>query len=198
MLAYRDDIHEYRFNGAVIPHVTGVLKGLVDYSHIAPDVLANAQEEGKRQHKLVELECKQGPLDPNDIHEFWRPHLFAFRTMVAETGFKLLNSERQVYHPIYGYAGTLDLAGPIFDDEAIIDLKRSLYGGPVIGLQLAAYENALRAEQKVRKPRRRYALRLKPGSTPPYQLKEYADENDFGVFLSLLKVQRWKEQYNRE
>lgn len=192
--------HEYRYDGKLVPHVTGVLKPLVDYSYIAPDVLERARELGVRQHKLIELECKEG-LDPQALGEYWRPHLAAFRTMVAETGFKLINSERQIYHRVFGYAGTLDLEGVLYDEDAVIDVKRSLYAGPVIGLQLDAYREARNLERKGeerRKPiKARYALQILPGAKPPYKLTPYDDAEDFGVFLSLLKLSRWKEKYGR-
>jgi hypothetical protein len=201
VLTFNEAIHEYRWNGAVLPHVTGVLAGLVDYSRIDAEDLARAQEEGRRQHKLIELEC-QGGLALAALDPYWQPHLAAFRTCVAETGFRIIASERKVRHPVYGYAGTLDMEAELFDAEAILDLKRSFYGGPVIGLQLAAYleaRNAERAREGFKKKlKKRYALRLVPGSKPPYRLKEYTDDEDFGVFLGLLKTQRWKEKYSRE
>lgn len=193
--------HEYRYDGAMVPHVTGILKPLVDYSQIPEEKLERARVLGVRQHKLIELECREGIEDPMSLGEYWRPHLAAFRTMVAETGFKLLHSERQVYHRTFGYAGTLDLEGILFDEDAIIDVKRSLYAGPVIGLQLDAYREARNAERKGETRRtaikRRYALQIKPGTKPPYKLTPYDDNEDFGVFLSLLKISRWKDKYGR-
>ena len=200
-LTFKEDGHRYFWDGQPIPNVTRILAGLVDFSFVKAEDLARAQEEGKAQHKLVELECKGG-LDVNVLDPYWKPHLAAFRACVAETGFKIIASERKVRHPIYGYAGTLDMEAELFSAEAILDLKRSFYGGPVIGLQLAAYleaRNAERAREGTKKKlKKRYALRLLPGSKPPYRLKEYTDDEDFGVFLGLLKTQRWKEKYSRE
>jgi hypothetical protein len=201
VLTFNEALHEYRWNGAVLPHVTGILAGLIDFSFVKAEDLERARAEGIAQHKLIELECKGG-LDVNALDPYWKPHLAAFRTCVAETGFKIIASERKVRHPTYGYAGTLDMEAELFDAEAILDLKRSFYGGPVIGLQLAAYleaRNAERARERItKKLKKRYALRLLPGSKPPYRLKEYTDAEDFGVFLGLLKTQRWKEKYSRE
>lgn len=198
MLSYDDAKHEYRWNGQVIPHVTGVLAPLIDYSMVDAEALARAIEIGKRTHKLVELECKEGVvierLDP-----YWRPYLAAFRTFVAETGFKLIASERQVFHHVYGFAGTLDLEGEMFGAAGIVDLKKTFSAGRATGPQLAAYLEA-RNEEKRRakqngKLKTRHALRLVPESKPPYRLKEFNDPDDFGCFVGLLKVQRWKEKH---
>lgn len=203
MLAFDEAKHEYRYQGQVVPHVTGILAPLVDFSMVDPEALERAREIGVRTHKLIELECKaEGGLDINALGDYWKPYLVAFRTFVAETGFKLHHSERKVHHGIYGYAGTLDLEGELFGDDAIIDAKRSFAGGAVIGLQIAAYREARNYERPKegnrKKVKRRFAMRLRPETTPPYQLKEFTDEDDFGVFLGLLKVQRWKERYDRE
>lgn len=203
MLAFDAEKHEYRWSGQPVPHVTGILAPLIDFSMIDPVVLERARELGQRTHKLIELECKTaGGIDITKLDPFWQPYLTAFRAFVAETGFKLQHSERPVFHKVYGYAGTLDLEGELFSDDAIIDVKKSFAGGAVIGLQVAAYREARNAERPGegvrRKIKRCFALRLKPGSTPAYQLREFTDEADFGVFLGLLKVQRWKERYDRE
>lgn len=198
MLTFDEAKHEYRWHGQVVPHVTGILAPLVDYSMVDPEDLARAQEFGRRQHRLVELECK-GDLDPDALDPFWRPHLFALRTCIAETGLRVLASERKVFHHVYGYAGQLDLEVAIYNDEGIIDVKKSFSAGRATGPQLAAYLEARNEERKrageKKKLRTRHALRLVPESKPPYRLKEFTDPDDFGCFVGLLKVQRWKEKH---
>lgn len=199
MLTYDDAKHEYRWNGAVVPHVTGVLAPLVDYSMVDADVMARAQELGTRTHRLVELECKQG-LDINKLDPFWQPYLRAWRTFVTETGFKLAHSERRIYHRLYGFAGTLDLEGEIFGKPGIVDLKKSFAAGPATGLQIAAYLEARndekRRDKEAGKLKTRHALRLCPDEKQTYRLKPFEDDDEFGVFLGLLKTQRWKEKHH--
>ena len=191
MLTFEEITHTYRWNGSVIPSVTQVLAPLTSYQHIAPDVLARAQEKGKAVHKLVELHAN-GDLDVETLPDWMRPVLVQWERFVADTGFKMLLSEHRVYHPQFCYAGTLDLYGSMNDEEAHIDVKRSFLAGPVIGYQLAGYQAALYASKKVGKKARRYALKLNENGH--YRLEPFADNADFNHFVTCLAFHRLKEK----
>jgi hypothetical protein len=198
MLTFDEPTHTYFWNKARVPNVTRVLKPLVDYSRIPPEVLDRARQEGVHIHKTVELYMKMD-LDEATLPEWLRPRLAAFKQFVKETGFILHGTEQKVYHHAHGYAGTLDLSGMLprlHKDAAILDVKRSLYAGPVIGLQVAAYleaDNDQRRREKRMKVKRRYALQLKPNGR--YALTEYKDEGDFTVFAGLLNAYKFCERH---
>jgi hypothetical protein len=198
MLTFDEPTHTYFWNKARVPNVTRVLKPLVDYSRIPPEVLERARQEGNHIHKMVELHMKQD-LDEATLPEWLRPRLAALKQFVKETGFILHGTEQKVYHHAHGYAGTLDLSGMLprlHKDAAILDVKRSLYAGPVIGLQVAAYleaDNDQRRREKRMKVKRRYALQLKPNGR--YALTEYKDEGDFTVFAGLLNAYKFCERH---
>jgi len=198
MLTFDEAAHVYYWQGKRVPNVTRVLKPLVDYSRIPPEVLERARQEGNAIHKLVELYMKQD-LDEATLPEWLLPRLDALKRFIEETGFILHGSEQKVYHQTHGYAGTLDLSGMLprlHGDAAILDVKRSLYAGPVIGLQLAAYleaDNDRRRREKQSKVKRRYALQLKPNGR--YALTEYKDEGDFTVFAGLLNAYKFCERH---
>lgn len=192
MLVFYEAEHKYFWNDRPVPNVTSILGPLYDLSMIPVDTLERARQEGVAMHKMVELDVR-GALDESTLPDWMVPRLAAWRKFVADTGFVCIESEYRVFHPIYQYAGTLDLFGTFRDGPAVfIDLKRSFAAGPVIGLQLAAYHEAYCAQQKVGKAANRYALRL--DDTQSYRLEPFSDKSDFGTFLALLTIQRWKEK----
>jgi hypothetical protein len=190
VLTFDPEAHLYRWNGLSVPNVTRVLAPIVDYSHIAPDVLELARQKGVAVHRMVELDVK-GDLDEEGLPDWMRPVLVQWRKFVAETGFRMLRSEYRVFHPTYRYASTLDLFGHVWDDVAFIDIKRSFAAGPAIGVQLAAYQEAYCAQEKVGKHAKRYALRL--SEVGPYRLEPFKSATDWQTFLALLTVHRWRE-----
>lgn len=198
MLTFEESSHTYRWNGVVVPNVTKIISPLTDYSHIPSATLARAQAEGIAVHKLVELDCKND-LNLDLLPEWLRPYFKAWCRFKDETGFECWDAERRFYNESLGYAGTLDLAGllpklPKVKGGAMIDVKRSLYAGPAIGLQTIAYEGGRNAlVPKDLRTSRRFALILKPDES--YRLPEFNDPDDRGAFLACLQQFRWKEKH---
>ena len=162
---------------------------------IPADNLEVARQRGVAVHKMVELDSK-GDLDEDKLPDWMRPVLVKWRLFLAESGFKLLESEYRVYSSYYKYAGTFDLFGVLRDHHVLIDIKRSFFAGPVIGMQTAAYSRALSEDELlddvVMKNTKRYALRL--NETGPYRLEQYTDKNDFQNFLTCLNFFRLQEK----
>lgn len=198
-LTFRPEDHTYWRNGVRVPNVTSVLAPLTDYSHIPVDTLDRAREEGVAVHKMVELHCKN---DLETVPEWMHGHHAAWLKFIADTGFECMDTEQRVYHDKFDYAGTLDLACvlpklPKVKDAALIDIKRSFYAGPVIGVQTAAYEDARnKAVPKDLRTRKRFALRLDGDGT--YRLQPYEDPADFSVFLASLTMYRWRQQHGKQ
>ena len=194
-LRFDPESHRYFWDDVHVPNVTSILSPLVDYARVPWAVLEKARQEGVAMHKMVELYVADD-LDEQALPEWLRPRLEAFQKFQAESGFKVEGSERRVYHVAHRYAGTLDLVGDMNGDLTVIDIKRSLFAGPAIGLQLAAYqeaENDRRKREKLPKATKRYALQLR--AKGDYKLEPYEDKNDFAVFLALLTLKRWRETH---
>lgn len=192
MLTFEASQHVYHWQGKRVPSVTQVLQPLSpDFAKMDPEVLERARNEGIAQHRMVELACKN---DLGPLPTWLEPYFAGWRKFVDETGFEFLTSEERVYHPMYGYAGTLDLSGKFPSGYCIIDLKRSFAAGAVVGLQLAAYKECIAAQLKQWKSAQRWALRLNADGT--YNMRQFSDEDDFGVFLALLKIQRYREKHS--
>lgn len=181
--------HQYYWNGSRCPNVTRILDPLTDYSMIPRATLEKAQQEGKDNHRMVSLHCK-GDLDEETLPQWLEPKLRGLKKFIADTGFQMLASEEMMYSPTYQIAGTLDIAGPMRSRPgcALIDVKRSLYAGRAIGLQLSAYAALWDETHPENRITNRYALVLKDGT---YQLTEFNDPRDRSVFLAALSMYRW-------
>lgn len=196
MLTFDEAAHAYFWDGKPVPNVTRIIAPLTDYSRIPPDKLAEAQRQGKHVHAMVEADCK-GTLV--DLPEWMVGHFNAWSRFKDETGFECWNSEKRVYHRKMGYAGTLDLEGllPKYKKSrapAVLDVKRSFYAGPAIGLQTFGYLDARNTEvPKDQRLQERYALQLRPDGT--YRLEPYTDRDDQAAFMACLQQLRWKGKH---
>ena len=146
-------------------------------------------------HRMVELFIHDD-LDEGALPAWLKPRLAAYQKFLTDTGFSCEASEHLVYHIAHEYAGRLDLIGTMNGDISVIDIKRSLFAGPAIALQLAAYqeaENDARKRAKLPKAKRRYALQLRANGR--YKLEPYEDQTDFAVFLAFLTAYKWRQQH---
>lgn len=179
--------HAYTVAGKRLPSVTQILSPLVDYSIVPRDVLERAQKLGTAVHRMTEL-YDLDDLDMDCLADELVPYLTAWIKFRAESGFVPETIEKRLYHPALRFAGTPDRSGLINGRRAVLDIKKMLTLGPVIGLQLAAYselfaKNGTQIED-------RYALGLRADGT--YRLAPFTDKGDWPVFLSLLTLRNWK------
>ena len=193
---FDEDTHTYTWNGVRVPNVTSILKPLVDLSRIPAEVLEKARQEGVAVHKMIDLDAA-GTLDVDALPEWMGPVYGAWCRFKEESGFTPLLSEYRGYHPTLRYAGTLDslcelpkLSG--WSGVSLIDVKRSLFAGPVIGLQLAAYKAIVESDKAMPKVARVGALAIKGGK---FVLEPYGDPSDFSVFLALLTLNNWRSKH---
>lgn len=192
MLAFDETTHTYTWNGSVVPSVTQILKPLTDYGMIPADKMETARQKGLAVHKMVELHAK-GDLDVETLPDWMRPVLVQWEKFVADTGFQIIFSEHRVYHPVFGYAGTLDIYGDARGGDMLVDVKRSFFAGPVIGLQLAGYKDALIKQEKVGGQAKRYALKLNENG--PYRLEPFTSKTDLGDFITAVAFHKLKERH---
>lgn len=188
MLTFDEARHEYHYDGVLVPSVTGILKPLVDYSGINPDVLARASALGTMVHQTTELH-DLGVLDEDDLDPILRPYLDGWKLFRHEVGFVPDTIEKRMYHPLHRYCGTSDRTGAIRGVKAVVDIKKMMTLGPVIGPQLAAYKEMHNLEGAGIE--KRFALGLRPDGT--YRLQEFTDPSDLPCFMSLLTVMRAQE-----
>lgn len=195
-LTFDEASHTYRYRGVVVPNVTRVLGSLIDLSHVDPEKLEHARQEGVAMHRMSDLHFK-GELHIPSLPDWLVPRLAALKRFVSETGFRVVASEQKLYHPTYAYAGTFDLVGHIpvkngrlyRDVTACVDLKRSFFAGRVTGLQTAGYA-LLWEDQGHPRIQRRLALKLHANGT--YATDLFEDPADRSVFLAALALYKWR------
>ncbi|MBC3906240.1 hypothetical protein [Undibacterium umbellatum] len=187
MLTFDEDSHTYRWHNQVVPSVTQILAPMLDYSNVPAENLRRAQLLGTYVHKTTEL-YDLNDLDFDTLPDEIAPYLNAWIKFKRECEFEPATVEQKLYHKQLGYSGTSDRTGLIRGRMAVIDIKKMLSLGPVIGMQLAAYKELhTHAGQKVLD---RYALGLRSDGT--YRMVPYKDESDYAAFMSLLTLRNWR------
>jgi hypothetical protein len=192
VLTFDPAAHQYHYDGKPVVNVTRVLAPLIDLSMVKPEQLEIARQKGVATHRMVELWAK-GDLDEATLPDWMQPILKTWLKVVDETGLEVIASEQRVYHRTLRYAGTYDLKARIRarPGVGIIDVKRSFFAGPVVGIQTAAYE-AAEADKDIKW---RAGLRLREDQ--PYRLEMYDDKTDFSTFLALLTIHNFKRKHSQ-
>lgn len=195
MLRFDPDTHTYWLGDAKVPSVTTILKPLTDLSAIPRDVLQYAADRGTAVHYGTEL-YDTDQLDWDSLTDELVPYIEAWAEFRAITGFRPELIEARVFHPGLFYAGTLDRTGIINGERAILDIKTSKTMYPTVGMQLAAYAEALHAAQPEQdKHTARYAVQLKDDGT--WALHQYADPTDWPTFVAMRTLVGWADKHNQ-
>jgi hypothetical protein len=189
-----EEHHVYKVSSIVRPSVTQVLKdaGLIDTHWYT--------EEARLRGKAVHAACQF--LDEDDLD--WETVLPAYQGYVQgwakfkrDSGFQIGRDgegrplvEYRLYHPVFGYCGTLDRQGAIGSAEYLVDLKT---GTPEEwhGYQLAGYSQCLPDALS----RKRMTVHLKANgryTTHEYGLDRFAC--DWQVFSASVVVWQAKNK----
>lgn len=193
MLTFDADTHTYRLGDAVVPSVTTILKAVTDLDGINPHILAYAADRGTAVHYACEL-YDLDDLDWSSLSDELVPYVEAWVDFRASTGFKPERIESRVFHPGLFYAGTLDRTGVLYDERSVIDIKTTATMYPWVGLQTAAYQEALHAsEPEAPRHTKRYAVQLK--NDGKWKLHEYKDPTDWPTFIALCTVLNWSNKH---
>ena len=185
MLEFDEPTHVYRWNGAIVPSVTQIIRAALGnpFEFVSEAVLDHKRKIGVAAHKAVELDS-QGVLDDETVHPLVMPYLVAWRQFREQWPCEILDSEAKMYSGTYGFAGTPDLFAKLHDGSyCVIDLKTGL-PGPQAAIQTAAYANFVEAT-------RRFALQAR--NDGKYRLTEYTNPSDWPDFLACLRIFRLKE-----
>lgn len=190
MLTFDEPSHTYAWDGKLVPSVTTILAPLIDYSMVNQAVLERGRQLGSAVHRMTELH-DQDDLDEGSLDVVMLRYLDGWKRFRRDTGFIPATIEQRMYHPTYAYCGTSDRTGVINGRKAVVDIKKMMTLGAVIGIQLAAYQamHNLNDEGITE----RYALGLRPDGT--YRLQPFTDSKDFAVFVSLLTINNWRMKH---
>lgn len=193
MLSFDADTHTYWLGDAKVPSVTTILKAVSDLDAIPPAILAHAAERGTAVHLGCEL-YDNDDLDWDSVSEELVPYIEAWVDFRATTGFKPILVESRVFHSGLFYAGTLDRTGVLYGDLAVVDIKTTATMYPWVGMQLAAYQEALHVSMPDEpKHTKRYAVQLKDDGR--WKLHEYKEPTDWPTFVALRTLVNWSNKH---
>src|SRR5512135_2118575 len=112
LLTFDAEKHEYRYDGRVVPSVTQVLDVVGRFKYWDSIEMQEARERGTAVHLITHL-YDMDELDPDSVDEIYQPYLNAYIKFKRESGIVILESEQQVWHGKYEFAGTLDRVGEL-------------------------------------------------------------------------------------
>lgn len=178
--------------GRTWPGVTTILGSvppwLGRFDAVPADRLEYKRLLGTAIHLAIALDA-EGALDEGSVDLAVWPYLKAWRRFKAETGFVARWTEQVIWHPTYGFAGTLDALGAIGRRKVLADAKSgSDQDADLAGPQTAAYLEAARAlglagaEGVVE----RCSVHLRDDET--YRIVPHTNRRDWNVFLAALEL----------
>lgn len=187
-LTFDEATHTYRFLGQVVPGVTQLLRPLVDFSRIRPEVLAAKADLGRRVHEACHY-LDEDDLDEESVDADVEPYLQAYKRFLAESSAEILHAELMVFDPMLMYAGRIDRVLRLNGERWLVDLKTSIATPASAGPQTAAYLRAMGDTTITR----RAALRLRSDGT--YRLDSLTNPNDMATFMACLSIHRHQETH---
>lgn len=190
-LSFEPGDHIYRYRGARIPSVTGILEPYSGLEFVDPDHLAMLAEFGNHVHQAVHL-WNIGDLDESTLDPALLPYLNGWRQYLDDTRAEIIASEMRVFSPTMRYAGTLDSILRIKKSDRLVDLKTGAAIPRTVGPQTAAYDHA-RREAVGGRLMKRGCLRLTGKDDGiGYTYHPLNDPRDFEVFKAALSLHRWQ------
>ena len=188
--------HTYWLGGVQIDGVTSMLKGMEDLSSIPPAILARKAALGTAVHYATELD-DQGQLDEDTVHEEVLGYLNGWRLFKREHEVEFISIEQKLAHRRMRYAGTVDRVMKVDSERGVWDIKTRLEIPPVVGIQLAAYNELVRengiADRRHKLENR--AIQLKPDGT--YQIHRFNHEEHYAAWVALLTIRNWRKSHER-
>ncbi len=202
-LTFEEEGHRYMLDGKRIISLTQILDaaGLVDYSGVQPDVLANKAKFGTKVHEYTKW-IDQGELEPEDIktlmdHPTYGPRITGWQQFCDDFNFCMdLNwCEILAACKVNGmlYAMTIDrfgTIGPATDQTpAVVEIKTCCDREFAHQIQTAGQAIPFRGDGSV--PMKRYAVYLLDkanGSGRFYFAQQHEERNDEKLFLAALML----------
>ena len=181
-LVFYEKSHIYMLDGERIPCVSDLCRFLHReiYKDAPPWQLEAAADRGTAVHKATEDLDKTGRAE---ISDDYAPYLEAYAAFLREHDVEWELIEHPDYHPVHGYAGTIDRYGTVDGIKTLVDLKTTytVYK-PLCSASLNLYRLILEARQKT--VERLLIVHLKKDGT--YKLIKF--EFDDAVPMALLTL----------
>ncbi|MGE3278121.1 MAG: hypothetical protein AB7O67_23675 [Vicinamibacterales bacterium] len=197
-LAFDPVRHEYRLpGGELVPSVTQILRDTgvsVDFqalSEMSADIgaaITLKRDIGTALHADAHA-YDDDDLDWSTVNPLVEPYLRAWATFRANfPHLRPETRERQVFHGLYRYGGTLDgiLVNPDTGHRVLVDLKTGDPEAAGARYQLAGYQLAYQFEHPETVIHERWSVQLTPDRQVPYRVHPYHDARDAQVWRSIV------------
>lgn len=189
LVAFDADSHSYWYGLERIPSVSEILRPLTEpWLRAIPEAALNWKRElGIAVHKACELydrdELDEEQLDPAIV-----PYLEGYKRFCVDHRPHWVATEELVVDRNGRYAGTLDRAGEVLGEPAVLDIKTSLQLRRETALQVWAYASAYAPESQ---PALAALQLLKDGT---YRLHEFSDYARYNItWRALLDMHEWSK-----
>lgn len=194
-LEFIEEGHEYRWKGARVPGVTGLLEGLHSFAGVPMEILEAARERGSRVHNVCQF-FDEGDLDEDALKRDWPEewgYLQGWKLFLEAARPNWTHIEEPVYHQVLRYAGKPDRRGSltvngVHHQMAVVEIKTPEVAHPCWGVQLAAYAAAAGSPGMPR-----FSVQL--GREGTYKIRQWTDPNDWPVFASLTTLHTWRSKH---
>lgn len=179
---FDEENHRFLVAGERWPSITQTLaeEGFIDTRWFTKV----SRDRGNHIHRIIHWHLT-GELDEDSIDPLLWPYFEAWLRFERDTGFQSTETETPRISELYRFGGIPDSIGLLNGQEVILE-RKSGAAPRWVALQLAAQEILCE------RPLPRFALRLKQNGQ--YDLKQYQDRRDRGVFLSALACWWWKHE----
>ena len=186
-MEFNPDTHEYKEKGLTIPSVTKILKesGLINFGFIDPELLAMKADLGTKVHQTTEY-YDNDTLDMDSLDPLLEGYLEGWIKFKTDYNFEILESELQLFHKLYRYAGTIDRIAVQGNNIILIDIKSGIKTRSH-QIQTAGYAELWNQDKKkAEQIKKRMCVYL--DEFGKYKVEEHKDPNDKQVFLAALTI----------
>jgi hypothetical protein len=208
-LTFEQEGHRYTLDGKPLISLTQILSaaGMIDYSHVDPQVLANKAAFGTKVHEYC-LWNDQGELDMDDLKPYpkywnrvegWRQfrHDFQFTPDLEwceiPAALKVNGMTYALTVDRFGVMGPVDGREGFKPAIAVIELKTCANGEPSHAIQTAGQALLFKGDGSVEIKRYGVYLLDKPnGGGKLYRAELHEDRMDEKIFLSALTLTYWR------
>lgn len=191
-IEFNEKDHIYMKNGIVLPSVTQIMQPLYEqvYGKADSDASANGRSKGKEIHRAIDDYCEFGMID---ISEEYKPYLDNFIRYIDEHQYEIVASEVMLCHPVYGYAGKIDIIVRNPKGEfVLIDNKTGDLQPKLHAVQLQAYTDMWSAN-KMPEIAFKVALGLSDKGYKEHRYDKY-DTKAKSVFDACYKIYKYRKE----
>lgn len=191
-IEFNEKDHIYTKNGIVLPSVTQIMQPLYEqvYGKADSDASDNGKSKGKEIHRAIDDYCEFGMID---ISEEYKPYLDNFIRYIDEHQYEVVASEVMLWHPVYGYAGKIDIIVRNPKGEfVLIDNKTGDLQPKLHAVQLQAYTDMWSAN-KMPEIAFKVALGLSDKGYKEHRYDKY-DTKAKSVFDACYKIYKYRKE----